>query len=290
MWIKIFINKPTVGLLKERIMARIVNKEEYEARRNEILDATQQLIYTKGYEQMTIQDILDTLQISKGAYYHYFNSKSEVLDSMVERMVVEEMVPILSSIVQDTHLSALEKLHHYFDSAVRWKTARRALMLELLRVWLSDENAIVRQKFLNLSLEHVTPLLTEIIRQGIQEGVFTTAYPEQTCRVIYYTLLGLSDTILELLISDDTNLDRAYIESTVTAYVNALNDAVERLLGAPNGSLHLLHIEALEGWFPAQETIPQAAGGGSAEPNGGKAFEKTTGGNKPLQSRKDRRK
>lgn len=242
-------------------MARIVKKEAYEARRNEILDATQQLIYTKGYEQMTIQDILDTLRISKGAFYHYFNSKGEVLDSMVERMVVEEVVPILSAIVQDPDLSALEKLHRYFDSAIRWKTTRRALMLELLRVWLSDENAIVRQKFLGMSLEHVTPMLTEIIRQGIQEGVFTAAYPDQTCRVIYYTLLGLSDTILELLISEDPNLDRAYIKSTVTAYANALNDAVERLLGAPKGSLHLMDIEALEGWFPAQETIPNAAGG-----------------------------
>ncbi len=55
-------------------MARIV--KEYSVRRNEILDAARQLVYTKGYEQMTIQDILDYLQISKGAFYHYFDSKN----------------------------------------------------------------------------------------------------------------------------------------------------------------------------------------------------------------------
>ena len=63
----VFYNRPTVGLLKNgsRTMPRIV-KEPLE-RRNEILDATQQLIISKGYERMTIQDVIDRLQISKGA-------------------------------------------------------------------------------------------------------------------------------------------------------------------------------------------------------------------------------
>ena len=44
-------------------------------KRNEILDSARRLVYSKGYEQMTIQDILGELQISKGAFYHYFDSK-----------------------------------------------------------------------------------------------------------------------------------------------------------------------------------------------------------------------
>lgn len=47
-------------------MARIVKEKAYAVKRNEILEAAQRLVYTKGYEQMTIQDILDSLQISKG--------------------------------------------------------------------------------------------------------------------------------------------------------------------------------------------------------------------------------
>ena len=53
-------------------MARIVKEEVRAVKRNEILDAASRFIYTTGYEQMTIQDILDELQISKGAFYHYF--------------------------------------------------------------------------------------------------------------------------------------------------------------------------------------------------------------------------
>src|SRR4030095_16064773 len=125
-------------------MARIVKEAEYTARRNEILDAALQLVYTKGYVKMTIQDILDQLHMSKGAFYHYFDSKADVLDALVERMVVEQVEPLLLSIVRDPHLTALEKLQGYFGTAVRWKTAKKALMMELLKVWYSDENVLAR--------------------------------------------------------------------------------------------------------------------------------------------------
>ncbi len=95
------------------IMARIVNKEEYEIRRNEILDAAQLLVYTKGYEQMSIQDILAEVHISKGAFYHYFNSKQALLEALIERMA-SQVIQLLNPIVQDEHLNAPEKLHRVF--------------------------------------------------------------------------------------------------------------------------------------------------------------------------------
>jgi len=67
-------------------MARIVKEEEYNAKRNEILDMALSLIYSQGYEQMAIQDILDGLHISRGALYHYFDSKQALLDALVDRM------------------------------------------------------------------------------------------------------------------------------------------------------------------------------------------------------------
>ena len=232
-------------------MARIVKEEEYAARRNEILDIAQQLVYTKGYEHMTIQDILDDLQISKGAFYHYFDSKGALLEALVERMMVVEVEPLLIPIVQDPHLTALEKLNRYFDTATRWKTTKKTFMLELLRVWLADENAIVRQKMFSMTLKRVTPWLAEIIRQGIQEGVFDTSYPDQVCHVILYIVQGLnvSETIIELLLSSETNRDAARIESSITAYTAALTDALERVLGTPSGALHLIDTETLKEWF-----------------------------------------
>lgn len=245
-------------------MARSVKEETHLARRNAILDSARRLVYTKGYEQMTIQDILSDLGISKGAFYHYFDSKGAVLNALVERMVTEEVLPLILPIVQDQNLSAVKKLERYFDTGLRWKSAQKPLMLALLRVWVADENAIVRQKMFTRTVSQVTPLLTAIVRQGVQEGVFTTAYPEQVGQVIIYILQGLSDMIIELLLADETELDPRRVEHTVTAYTCALNDAVERLLGAPAGTLSLIDPEGLQQWFApaanAQEPLQAKAG------------------------------
>jgi AcrR family transcriptional regulator len=232
-------------------MARIVKEEERASRRNDIIDAAQRLVYTKGYEQMTIQDILNDLGISKGAFYHYFDSKGAVLEALVERMVTNEVMPLILPVVQDPGMSAIHKLERYFDIGLRWKTAQKTFMLALLRVWLADENAIVRQKMFSMTVKQVTPLLTDIIRQGIQEGAFNTCYPDQVSQVIIYILQGLSDMTIELLISSETDLDPARVESSVAAYTYALSDAVERVLGAPSGSLKLIDTDILKQWFTA---------------------------------------
>ena len=233
-------------------MARILKQEEHTAKRNEILDVALQLVYSKGYEKMTIQDILDQLQISKGAFYHYFDSKGDVLQALIERMVVEQMEPLLLSIVRDPHLTALEKLQGYFDTAVSWKTAKKELMLQLTKVWYSDENALARQKMLGLMVKHVTPLFMQIIHQGAQEGVFTTLYPEYAGQVIINLVQPLGDTFAQMLLSEEakhSTLQRA--ETLIVAY----NDAVERILGAPKGTIHLMDTEMLKEWFPPDDAL-----------------------------------
>src|SRR6266700_2313873 len=209
-------------------MARIVKEKEYAVRRNAILDVAQRLVVTKGYEQMTIQDILDDLQISKGAFYHYFDSKQALLEALIERMQ-DEVDQLLISIVHDPHLPALDKLQRLFDTLAQWKTARKAFVLALLRVWYLDDNAIVHQKLRTARIKRVVPLLTEIIHQGLQEGVLTTLYPDQMGEVIVSLVLDHGDTLAGLLLSSELDHDaRSHIERTVAAY----SDAVERVLGA----------------------------------------------------------
>jgi AcrR family transcriptional regulator len=62
-------------------MARVVNEAAYTAQRNAILDATRRVVEIKGYEQMALVDILGELNISSGAFYHYFDSKPALLEA-----------------------------------------------------------------------------------------------------------------------------------------------------------------------------------------------------------------
>ena len=224
-------------------MARIV--KEHAVRRNEILDVAQRLVNTKGYEQMTIQDILDGLQISKGAFYHYFDSKQALLEAIIER-VVEEVEQLILPIVHDPHLPALEKFQRFFATVNRYKITQKAFFLELLRVWYTDDNAIVRQKLRAAGVKLVTPWLSVIIRQGIQEGVLTTSYPDQVGEVVLSLVIDLGDTLGVLLLSFEPERDDMLrIERIVAAYT----DAVERVLGAPRDSLQLVDAQTLKEWF-----------------------------------------
>jgi AcrR family transcriptional regulator len=234
---------------KRARMARSVNEKEYALKRNQILDVTQRLIYTKGYEQMAIQDILSELQISKGAFYHYFDSKPGLLEALIERSG-QEALQLLTPIVEDQHLPALEKLQRFFDTANRWKTARKTLMLELLHVWYADHNAIVRQKMLAMWSRHTLPLLSHIFRQGMREGVMNIPFPDQIGVVLLSLVQGVGDAFAELLLTREPQGDELQrAERLIAAY----NDALERLLGAPAGSLHLMDDESLKEWFVAPD-------------------------------------
>ena len=234
-------------------MARIVKENERAVKRNEILDAASRFIYTTGYEQMTIQDILDELQISKGAFYHYFNSKQALLEALIERMY-GEVEQVLLPIIEDPDLPALDKLHRYFDTAARWKSTQKTYLLAFLRVWYTDENAIVRQKVLATMLDRISPLLSGIIPQGIQEGVMTTHFPDQAGEIIISLIQSLGDAFARVLLANELKPDDLQrLEGTMQAF----NDALERVLGAPRGSLQLIDIETLNEWIvlPRKELV-----------------------------------
>jgi AcrR family transcriptional regulator len=222
-------------------------------KRTAILDAAQRLIYTKGYEQMTIQDVLDALHISKGAFYYYFDSKPALLDALLAR-AQDEALAVLRPIADDAHLGALEKLRRFFPTLGRWKTDRKDFLLELARVLYSDDNAIFRQKTRARAIRTVTPLLTEVIQQGIREGAVTVAYPDEVGDLLVCLVLDLSDTLAGLLLASPRPDDLARrFERSVDVYTGAL----ERVLGAPAGALPLIDTDTLKQWLIAPDDAEQ---------------------------------
>ncbi|MCV7339965.1 hypothetical protein MHAE_05022 [Mycobacterium haemophilum DSM 44634] len=94
-------------------MARTVNVAEHTTRRDEILDAAQQLILSIGYERLTVQDILN-LQISKGAFYQYFDSKPTVIEALTTRLI-SDSEQALAPIVEMPGTAPVQKLQAFFD-------------------------------------------------------------------------------------------------------------------------------------------------------------------------------
>jgi len=235
-------------------MARIVNEAAYAARRNAILDAAQRAVATKGYEQMAIADLLSELEISSGAFYHYFDSKPALLMALVERMG-DQIEQIVLPVIHDPTLPALDKLQRFFATIDRWKLAHKHLLLGYLRVWYSDDNAIVRHKLYASQVKRLSRWLEDIILEGAREGAFTTPYPDQAARIIIALLEDAGYAIAELLLAEERSPDDL---ARLERIALATTDALERVLGAPTGGLQLVAREGLAQWLDASSGKEEA--------------------------------
>jgi AcrR family transcriptional regulator len=226
-------------------MARTVNPTLHTVRRDAFLDVAQRLIQTKGYEAMSIQDVLDHLEASKGAFYHYFASKQELLEAVVERFAdgaMASMAPVLS----DPELPALSKLEQVFAGIASLKAEQKDLMMAIIEVWTSDGNAIVREKVRRLSERILVPLLSAVVKQGVDEGTLQVDSPDETAKVLAALMLGFQQQATDLFMARQAGTISFEI---VLRSVAANTEAFERILGIPKGSLTLTDEQTLRFWF-----------------------------------------
>jgi AcrR family transcriptional regulator len=231
-------------------VARITKPEEFASKRNAILAAAQRLVFTTGYAQMSIQDILNDLQISGGAFHHYFDSRGALLDALIERIERESAKPLLP-IIHDPHLTAIQKLQGLLSALDRVRMAHKQEVIEAARVWYTDGNAIVRQRVDEAVLKQRAPLLAEIVRQGLQEGVFTTPFPDQAGEVLMALLQGMANTHASLLFSSAAARGQPRRVEAIVATHAAYMEAIERVLGAPANSLYRAGAEVVMVWVTA---------------------------------------
>ncbi len=226
-------------------MARTVNVETRAIRREAFVETGLRLIQTKGYEQMSVQDVLDDLDVSRGAFYHYFSSKRELLEAVVDHVVAAALAAV-EPIAADQQLPAIVRMEGIFTGIAGWKAERRELMLALVRVWYSDDNVLTRDK-LRLHLGgSLVPMLAGIIREGAEQGVMSAGSPEGAARAIVSLLLGAQDTAIELFVArQEGTISVESVVSTMAGYT----EAFERILGIPPGSMTLLDENTLRLWF-----------------------------------------
>ena len=222
-------------------MARVVKLAE--ERQNEILDVAQGLFMLRGYDATSIQAIIDAVGIAKGTFYHHFPSKPALLDALVARMR-DQAVALMRPLVEDPAVGAVDKLNGMFSRMSAWKAERRELMLDLHRALNSEANATMLGRIQRDQIEALTPLVARIVEQGVGEGAFDTPFPFEAARLV-----------LELGTATSRRLGEALLAAAPPALAeierdfDAFQHAVERILGAPPGSVHLVDREVIAYWF-----------------------------------------
>lgn len=194
--------------------------KEADERKNEILDAANALFSQKGFDGTSTADILDKVGIARGTLYYHFKSKEEIMDALIERSTAiclraaqnaaKQTMPVIDRIV----------------SVILSINMKKEFGEEMLLHMHNPQNALMHQKTQKLLLKNLTPILTDIIQDGIRQGEFKTPFPYECMEMVltYATIAFDDDNTIELNEESKQSRIKAFIFN------------VERLLGAQSGS------------------------------------------------------
>ncbi len=208
-----------------------------------ILKTARDLFTLGGYGATSVDAILIECKLSKGTFYHYFRSKSELLDGVVDGMLREGMCAA-ASILEDGTLDAAKKLDRFLAAGRTWRLSHARTVTEVAKVVLDDENALLREKLRRRSTEVVLPVLARIISEGVEDGSFSIPHsdPLEIAALVLHLAEGAGEANYRELLSaggDPSCLER------VKKRADACFTAIERILGARSGVLSRLDADFL---------------------------------------------
>jgi len=138
-----------------------------EIRRAELIDCAQRLFMTKGYERTTINDVIVATGLSKGAFYHHFRAKEDLLEAIAARFA-EQSLSYAAAVQSDSSLNALERLNKLLALSREWKAEHLPQLRAMFTTILRPENAILYLRIVNAVFSAMAPKLAEIIDQGVR--------------------------------------------------------------------------------------------------------------------------
>ncbi len=208
---------------------------------NELLSISRKLFFSKGYEKTTVSDIIDEIGIAKGTFYHYFKSKEDLLDKLVENFNTDTYSAV--DIIVKSDLSPLKKFEHVFKVIKDVKTENYDLMITLLDFMYDEKNILFKEKLYKNYMRNLSPVLTTIIEEGSQDGSFRTFEPETTAEIILSLFMKFGELLGPMW-------KRVYEEPEITLIIElkgrSLVNAIERILGVQENILDIFDEEVIE--------------------------------------------
>jgi AcrR family transcriptional regulator len=206
-------------------------------RRAHILDAAQMLFFVRGWEDVTIADVLNEAGISKGGFYHHFAAKEDLLDGVVERFTTQALASAQAA-RDATSGNALTRFNAFLAESSRWKAEYGKQMKFFMDVMLRPGNDVLFARITAAANAAAMPVLLEMIGQGVDEGTFDVG----DIGLVGETITGLAQARRAVMqdafsAAETGDLDRAVARLDRRMVAEAA--LIDRILGLPQGSVTL---------------------------------------------------
>jgi len=147
-------------------------EEKSKETKRRVQKSAAKLFSEKGYEQTTLREIIDLSGTSKGAIYHQYKSKQDILEAiMIEAQ--SKILVLIKSLRDNNTFLAKEKIMHivkYLNESITQKNLIDAGWVEKIPFSLLDT--------LRYSIKEFSPLLVDIIKQGVENKEFSCPRPD----------------------------------------------------------------------------------------------------------------
>ncbi len=200
-------------------MIRVV--KDPDVRKNELIDAAEEMFVKFGYDEVSVSDIVKKAKVAQGTFYYYFKSKDQMRDAIIERYIGEVKV-LLDGIQVQEGMSALERMSAISYTFQEWGREKGKFTDHLHE----EKNEVLHNRMAKKVLEHMVPAYAKIIEQGIEEGIFKCADPDLAAMAI----MGITEAIFQ-----GEHNPKMEDEGTKRKY-RAVLEYSEKILGAENGT------------------------------------------------------
>jgi AcrR family transcriptional regulator len=209
--------------------------------KQKIINTARELFLTKGYQTTSINDIIKKMGISKGAFYHHFTSKDELLDAITSVFSEEALVDMLA--IKNESIDALAKLNKIFSFSRQYKSANKEMVRIYIDAIYNPSNFLLLEKLKRKYWEKISSILIEIVKQGRKEGLFNINNVEESVYIAVEMIFGFSRSNAEFILKKKvTEGDWEALQRLNDAYVQAL----ERLLGSKTGTFKIIDKEFID--------------------------------------------
>lgn len=192
-----------------------------------ILDALQTLLEDKDIKNISVSEIARAAGMGKGSLYYYFPSKDAILEALVERDY-EKPLKTAKNLAGKADISPFTRMAMIFQ-ACRNSSAQFRLGRDSAGAVSAPEQAFIHQKYLTYLISEMKPVLTEIIRQGIEGGEIHFDRPAALAEIVLIILAVKLDNTVVPSTPEET-------EATILGLITLLEKGTEN----PAGSLNFL--------------------------------------------------
>jgi AcrR family transcriptional regulator len=203
--------------------------------KQKIIRCALDLFYEKGYENTTIEAMVSKAKLSKGAFFHYFNSKEDILEAIAEKYS-EEVALIMRKIADDPNLDAAEKFNKIIKEGSKHKITHSAEYQKVGMILYDHKNFKLHHRILHLMKDITLPPIEKILKQGMREKIFRVEFPAKTAEAFLHSLFMMRESFMPVL-QGEKKVDN--FEEYVVQQLKFSENLINRILGAEPETIKL---------------------------------------------------